>query len=740
MLPTPEFISTFISQQFPAFYREEGDKFIQFVKAYYEWLEQNGQASNKTRNLYSTRDIDLTAEQFIENFKEKYLFGIPAEIAGDKRFLQKHVLDLYRSKGSIEGLKLLFRLLYNEEINVYIPSVDILKPSDGTWVEKKYLEVSHTDFNDEFNNKLITGGTSGAKAFVESFERLYADNRIIDIFFISNIQGTFIVNEKITYEGLDAFFAPKILGSPTTIQVTGTVPNNDIGDSLLPTSGNGSGIGLKTLVSTTRNAGSSNATIEFKVINGGYGYTTTPVITISTGSNSSGSNATFSGVVLKNTISYPVSNTFINYAPYYASTKSFNANTSVSNTSDFITIANNTFANNDYVLYYTAAGNTPLSGLTNNTSYWVVSANSSGVKLALTPGGANINITSGASQTGHYLYRDAVVRFNANGGVSNTNKFISINNNQFANGDYVKYFVDAGNTAISGLANNTGYFIVGANSSGVKLATGNSTTYNTTPISITSGSTQYGHTLLAFNTANLALNLVSWGSHLFAANLASVINTAITTYSITIGSIDRLTGINPGNGYDGYVNITVEEPIIAGFNKADANGAIWGKNAQVFGNVVIGTNLVETVKIKNSGFGYHTNLEDIELYNTTKANTSQLTRGSIILGGVGIKEGFWSSTKGFLDSNKFIQDSYYYQEYSYQILSSKSLDKYLKVLKDVFHPVGNEVFGKALILMQDDSPVEISNSPTAYRILGSQLAPEVDPEVDLFTLNVSRLK
>ena len=75
MLPTPEFISTFISQQFPAFYKEEGDKFIQFVKAYYEWLEQNGQASNKTRNLYSTRDIDLTAEQFIENFKEKYLFG-----------------------------------------------------------------------------------------------------------------------------------------------------------------------------------------------------------------------------------------------------------------------------------------------------------------------------------------------------------------------------------------------------------------------------------------------------------------------------------------------------------------------------------------------------------------------------------------------------------------------------------------------------------------------------------------
>ena len=554
MLPTPEFISNFIAQQFPSFYREEGDKFIQFVKAYYEWLEQSGQTSNKTRNLFSTRDIDLTADKFIENFKKKYLFGIPTEIAGDKRFLQKHILDLYRSKGSAEGLKLLFRLLYNEDIDVYIPSVDILKPSDGTWVEKKYIEVSHTDFNDNFNNALITGGTSGAKAFVESFERLYSNNSIIDIFYVSNIQGTFIVNEKITYEGLDAFNAPKILGSPTSIDVLGTVPDNDVGDILLLSSGNGSGFGLKTLVQTTRNAGSSNATINFSIVDGGYGYTSTPQITITTGSNTTGSNATFTGVKLANVVSFTYNNNFIS-------------------------------------------------------------------------------------------------------AVTST-----------------------------------------------------------------------------------ALNAASYGVTLNNTNISSVIGTALTDYTANVGQIIGLTGVNPGNGYDGYINITVREPKIAGYNRADANGTIWGNNAIIQGNVVIGVGLVDSLKIKNAGFGYHTNFENVELYNDTNSNTSQITRGSIVLGGIGQKEGYWSSTRGFLDSNKYIQDSYYYQEYSYQILSSKSLDKYLKVLKDVFHPAGNEVFGRALILMEDNTPIEISNSPTAYRILGSQLAPAVDPEVDIFTLNISRLK
>jgi hypothetical protein len=718
MLPTPEYISTFIEQQFPAFYREEGPKFIEFVKAYYEWMEDEGKQTNKTRNLFSTRDIDLTADAFVEKFKKKYLYGVPKEIAGDKRFLQKHILDLYRSKGSMDGLKLLFRLLYNEEINVNIPSYDMLKPSHGTWVEKKYLEISYTDYNYNFNNKLITGSTSGATAFVESFERTFGSNRIINIFYISNIQGTFIIDEKVTYEGLEATNAPKILGSPISITITSSVPDNAEGNFLIPSSGNGAGSGLKTSVATVINAGTSNATVTFRVVNGGSGYTVNPTITVSAGSNSTGTGAIFTGVTLKDTTSFVYSTSLLNYAAYYPITETTIANT-INSTTDFITTANtNNFANNDRILYTTSAGNTAITGLTNNTSYWVVSANSLGFKLSTTRAGANINITSSTGD-GHNFYKDQVVRFNALTDVANTTDFISISNNLFANGDHVTYLVEAGNTAITGLTNNTIYYVVNANTSGLKL----SSTYGGVNINITAGLTEYGHTIAAINVTSYPLNSTSYGPSLNNASLSTILDQAITFVTTTIGTIDTLTGINPGIGYDGYVSVSVVDPLISRYGTPDGNGGILGNNAIVYGNVVIGTGLVDTVRILNSGLGYYIKNEEIQLYNSTQANTSKISKATINLGGIGSQEGFWAGTNGFLDSNKRIQDSYYYQEYSYDIRSSKSLDKYKKILKDLFHPAGNELFGHSLLQAIDDTQQsKINNSVTIYRILESELA------------------
>lgn len=85
-------------------------------------------------------------------------------------------------------------------------------------------------------------------------------------------------------------------------------------------------------------------------------------------------------------------------------TFSFNANTSVNGTAEFITLTSSSLVNNDVVKYYTSNGNTALSGLSNNSYYYVVSANSTGVKLSSTRGGTACNITaSSTSENGHFL-------------------------------------------------------------------------------------------------------------------------------------------------------------------------------------------------------------------------------------------------------------------------------------------------------------------------------------------------
>ena len=93
--------------------------------------------------------------------------------------------------------------------------------------------------------------------------------------------------------------------------------------------------------------------------------------------------------------------------------KRFNANTAVDNSTEFITLSYQNFANGAEILYTTAYGNTVLGGLANNTTYYVVQANTLGIKLSDTIGGSPKNITavSTVASNGHYL-TEQVQNFN----------------------------------------------------------------------------------------------------------------------------------------------------------------------------------------------------------------------------------------------------------------------------------------------------------------------------------------
>jgi hypothetical protein len=68
--------------------------------------------------------------------------------------------------------------------------------------------------------------------------------------------------------------------------------------------------------------------------------------------------------------------------------------------------------------------------------------------------------------------------------------------------------------------------------------------------------------------------------------------------------------------------------------------------------------------------------------------------GSVLSAGVLQEAGHWNGTDGHLSSNKFIQDSDYYQEYSYVIQSTLPFDTYDTVVNTVLHPTGTKMFGE----------------------------------------------
>jgi len=608
-------IAPLVKNQFPDFYREEGDNFLQFISAYYEWMDEQGPIK-KSRNLIETSDIDSVSEEYIDFFLSKYMNGIPKSVLSDKALLEKHILSVYRSKGSIEGLKLLFRLLYNIEIQVFIPQDDVLVLSGGKWSRKEYVEVEERELNHTYDNKLVRGTTSGARAYVLSISTINNDYGFAHIFYLTDIipgpsGSSFVPGEYLMYDGLDIRQATLIRGSVVGAVVTSSDENHAAGDILFTESTSGSELQFE--VKTIVDPESAIGYINFKIINGGYGYALDTPVTVVRKFASTGTGASFKVGSLSNTSIFtyntnlidPEANTII--AP--ANTQ-FNANSAVTggestglstDANSTITVANaNTFQYGRGVVYTALAGNTAITGLANNTLYYVQHSNDTVVALSTTIGGSRITLTpvqvSGVEANGHYLQA----------------------NTQFS--------------------------------------------------------------------ANLNVGTID-----------SVLGNCLADTTLEIGTIKSLSAVTSGDhNYNGSVQPTVFEKRIWGYNIIDSAGNLWGNNAVISGELASGNGVIAQVALLSSGYTFNTPNEELLFIN--KANNQSTVVLSMIVDGVAKEEGGWLDSSGFLNSDKYITDSDYYQEFSYEIQVEKSLDKYIDIIKKLTHPVGNKMFGKPLII------------------------------------------
>ena len=143
--------SLLVNRQVPEFIREENPVFITFLEAYYEYLEtkQGTQLNDLTKRAKEIRDlsdVDVSIEEFEESFFNMYASLVPRDVAADKALLIKNVLPLYLSKGSENSFKLLFRLLFGNEVTVVYPKSEVLRASDGKWLLERYVKVNDEAF------------------------------------------------------------------------------------------------------------------------------------------------------------------------------------------------------------------------------------------------------------------------------------------------------------------------------------------------------------------------------------------------------------------------------------------------------------------------------------------------------------------------------------------------------------------------------------------------------------------
>lgn len=265
-------ISKLVKNQFPDFYKEEGENFLAFVEAYYEYLEQNGKMTDAIQNLESYRDINTTLDEYLEYFENDLLPSVPSEVTADKRLLAKYIKYFNQSRGTLSSYKLLFRSLYNEEVEVNYPADQILKVSEGDWRLDRYLITNFDENTYRFIGRTVKGIESDAEALVEDVVRVVVRGRDVMKILLSNIKGSFNHFEPIRLlsDTTATGHTPIVEAGINTVEIITPGGQYQVGDVVTIISDQVGDLG-KLVVTETINLGDI---ITFNLIDGGSGFTT----------------------------------------------------------------------------------------------------------------------------------------------------------------------------------------------------------------------------------------------------------------------------------------------------------------------------------------------------------------------------------------------------------------------------------------------------------------------------------
>jgi len=189
--------------------------------------------------------------------------------------------------------------------------------------------------------------------------------------------------------------------------------------------------------------------------------------------------------------------------------------------------------------------------------------------------------------------------------------------------------------------------------------------------------------------------------------------TAVAVLNL-LGKVERIIVTNPGSSYTGPPTITIDPPkdenYYVGMNISIIDGPGIGETKRIISfdmetnkftvnedwsilptidsHYSIALGQIKKIAIKDFGLDYTSATADVT--NIGNGN-AEITLG---IGALGTFPGRWVGTDSFLSNDKRLQDSYYWQDFSYVLKTGNSINTYRDIVKKLLHPAGTIVFGE----------------------------------------------
>jgi hypothetical protein len=677
--------------------RERAQALIGLLQDYYSHLNEKGQTSYALNNINVERDIDTADAEYLDLIQKEIAISIPKNLLTDRVTLYKNLMRYYSLRGSTESIQLFFKILFNDNVEVYYPKDSMLIPSSGTWdtsyQSSAYIGRYDQTKYDAFQMRVANAGTLaigehlyGSTSHAETIIRA-VDGNVLTVDRIVNGNNQFEKGETLlgeTYAVLTNYIsAENVVGSNSGAvgAIAAVDASNDTFVDVSITSGafNLNDYLIGALSGTHRKINSIDH-----------------ILTI--GLNTLAVSDTITGLVSGATGTISAVNSNVLTVTY----SSFNSKNAPTNgffqIGELITATSGTSGNSRVV----SAINTKQTVIVSNGSLftvgWVVSGQNSGARGTIESISTNTLVltnTSGAFRNGENLLKD--IDPSVYSGITATPTFAAyLTVDSFVTGDTV--------------GNGTAYatvISVETNSITVGYSTGNFATGNTitggTGILIKQKATS------VTNLYRLTLGNFTAGENITAhgvtAKITRIDGANIRLQKITGGSIaqyDLLTGstsatVRSINALTAAVSTTITaiyrnseylftldlDPSNVGSTLTPGQ-IVTGATSGAFATLVAYDGTANKMTLTNPS-GNFTRGELVSGYGPM---TRQYTRGS------------YTSNFGFLDDTIKVQDSYFYQKFSYVIRTGNNLDVWKNSFNRLVHPAGFIFFGEILLLIE----------------------------------------
>lgn len=723
--------SLLIPSQLPRFITDDPDynNFVIFLQAYYEWMEQNGNVIDASKNILTYQDIDSTTSQFMQYFINDFLPSFPKESLIGPETAIKVAKQLYQSKGTPASYKFLFRILYNSDFDYFLTEDAVFKPSSGQWYIPRSLSLASNDptyltLVNQLNGGYRVFGSntksfatienivqSGLKTeiFISDIERLFQSGENATIVDSKNQQLYFLNGQIVNANTPGAQpLSSKIVGQISSVNIN---PNNR---GLFYTPGNPVVFygGLNTPsghgASATVGSVTSGSIQRINVNAGGFGYQSYPNTSINI-TNAPGAIAIVGSVNTQfgvaNT-SIPVDsiavhrNIKISNTQYnFANNMTANANTTLANAFSFLNLS--TYPISSVIVENGGGGIAAQPIITASSTYTTDILGQSDLSYLgiLSPiqilnggtGYTNNDTVIFTGGSGYGAYANIGVSNTANGNGVITSVYYTSPSNKYPLGG-LGYNISLPTLSIksaNSLASNASLYLPGVLGTGASFSASVDRVGAITTINISDYGTDYisapqvSLKVQDIIVSNVSLiNLPSTGDIVYQGS-----NTNTATYLATVSQITPLQA---------YADPTQSLFTLRTFNYNTT------------------PNFGQPLKINNKNIII--NISQNYTPNLTSYGDGTALATSSFLNGLTIGQGQYLNTTGQPSSFDVLQSTYY-NSYTYEITVEKEIEKWRKTLLGLLHPAGMQLIGRFSMRSANTSNVSAVDTLTSGHTL-----------------------